>query len=187
MIHYDFDPAPYLALTLVAAVGWYVRKQRSARSEVRLRQLADAEELLRMHATSLERFLDDPDAPRELKGLLIDFSDSMNEPEVVQNLAEWIAARRLDRPIETDEMKAVGAAIAELRSRRPDLVEEFDTAIITAVSGANLRWPESAALFESVFPRIVATQKRDVAIAVTVTRLRPGVLFSIRPTPTAMA
>jgi hypothetical protein len=84
-------------------------------------------------------------------------------------------------------MKAVGAAIADLRSRRPDLVEEFDTAILTAVGGANLRWPESAALFESIFPRIVTTPKRDAAIAVTVTRLRPGALFSIRPAPGAVA
>jgi hypothetical protein len=44
-----------------------------------------------------------------------------------------------------------------------------------------LRWPESAALVEYAFPRLLTTPKRDAAIAVTVTRFRSGVPFSVRP------
>jgi hypothetical protein len=131
-----------------------------------------------MQRCLLERFLDDEAAPSELKHLLIEFSDVMSQPEAVGKLTEWAAGRPFDQPLDTEETRAVGAMVTALRNRNLDLAGRFDAAVITAVAGASLRWPESAALFDCTFPRLVTTPKRDVAIAVTVTRFRPGMPFS---------
>jgi hypothetical protein len=181
MIDLAQDLSPILAMVIGSAAAWYARSQAAARTTDRVRRLNEAADLLDLHARSLERFLDDKAAPVELKRLLLDFSDIMGEREAVVRLAEWASTRPFEEPIDTEETRVISEAVANLRSHRLDLVERFDAAIITAVAGASLRWPESAALFEAAFPRLVTTPKRDVAIAVTVTRLRTGMPFSLRP------
>ena len=118
--------------------------------------------------------------------MLLRFSDVMNERETVRKLTDWATMRKVEQSTDTDETTAISAALETLRRRDPDLADKFDAAVITAVAGASPRWPESAALFETAFPRLMFTPKRDAAVAVTATHLQPGMPYSIKP-PSAMA
>jgi|SRR5579862_5443881 len=172
---------PILAVAMIAAVAWYFRSRESARTTERTRQLNQAADYLEMHARWLGRFLEDPKPASELKELLLSFSDVMNERETVRKLTEWATTRPFEQSIDTDETKAIAVALESLRARDADLADKFDAAVISAVAGASFRWPENAKLFETAFPRLMTTPKRDVTIAVTATRLRPGTPFSVRP------
>jgi hypothetical protein len=143
--------------------------------------------MLRQHAATLERFLDDPAAPAELKRLLIGCSDAMADKETAEKFVRWAATRPLNEPVDTEDSRATERALAEMRGHRPDLVDDFATAAFTAVISASLRWPETADSFEKAFPRLVATPRRDVAIACTAISFRTGVPFSIKSPEHVMA
>jgi hypothetical protein len=179
--------SPLLAGVIIATVTWFARAQRGARFSRRAEQLKQSKEALEVHAAALERFLDDPAPARELKRLLISVSDAVADRETVMKMTEWFASRSIQEPLDNEETRLIDRALATLRERRPDLVEDFSTSILTAIVGSCLRWPESAAMIEHAFPRLVTTPKRDVTIAVTATRLRPGAPFSMRPAMPAVA
>lgn len=175
------DLTPMLAVALASVVVWHVRTRATARSSQRLRQLREAAEFIEAHVRAMRRFLEHPDATDGLKALLVQCSAMLEDRGAVERLVEWAATRTLDEPLDLDETRAVRGELAQLRARNPDLTDAFDTAIISAVAGASLRWPESAARFEAAFPRLAAAPQRDAAIAVTLTRLQPACLFSVRP------
>lgn len=187
MIEYGQDLSPVLGALIIAAVAWYARMNANWRAVKRTRQMEQAAEIMHEQARNLEKFLDDPAAPRELKRLLIEVSDAMGERDVARKIAEWASSRPLDQPVDTDETRAIGEAIDFMGKTRPDLVESFGTAIFTAVVGASLQWPETAAILEQTLPRLVVTPKHNAAIAATATSFRPGLPFSMRPPQESMA
>lgn len=172
---------------MVAVVAWFFRMQSNWRAAKRTRQLNQAAELLDQHALLLERFLDDRASPSDLKRLLITVSDTMTERDAVRRFAKWASERPLTEPPSNEDTRATEAALTALRGHRPDLADDFTTALLTVVSGALMSWPESAELLEKAFPRLLGTPRRDVAIAVTATRFRPGVPFSMKPPMAVMA
>lgn len=187
MTMFSYDLSPYLAVILVSAVLWFLRSRSRERHLARVRQLDEAAELLDQHAEALERFLAAPAAPRELKTLLIEFSDVMADREIVEKTAAWAASRPFRQPVESYEADVLFAHFSSLRESRPDLADDFTLAIVTASMGATLRWPASAMLFDRMYPRIAATPKREVAIAVTATSFRAEMPISMRPPIAAAA
>jgi hypothetical protein len=154
----------------------------SGRTKERVRQLSEAAELLKYHAGALERFLDAPQPDVDLKRLLIWFSDSMAERAVVEKLTEWSASREFAQPMEeTEETQRIQESLNFLRERYPDLSDDFSAAIYTAASGACLRWPESAAMFDRAFSRIATTPRRDLVIAIAAKNFRRDLPFSLGP------
>jgi hypothetical protein len=178
---------PILAAAIVAAIVWFLREQSTRAAMIRTRQLVQASAFLEIHASVLELILDDPDAPIELKKLVISVSDAMSDRNIVEKLAEWASTRALAQPVDTEESRAIDGILTPLWINRPDLAANFAKVVVTAVTGASLRWPESAALFEQVFPRLMITPKCEVAIAATATSMRSLGPFSLRPTASAMA
>lgn len=187
MMHLTQNLSPVLAALLIATVAWFARTHAGTHACRRLRQLNQAAELLDAHARALERFLDDPAAPDALKRILLSCSDAVADRDALGKLIAWAASRPLEQPADTDETRSASDALACLASHRPDLAEDFATAVMTAVAGASLRWPESAALFDSAFARLVATPRRDVAVAVTAAAFRAGAPFSLRHAAPAAA
>ena len=155
------DLAPVFAGVIVASAVWYMRVRVSLQSRQRVWQLEQAADLLLVHNKLLERFLDAPSAPVELKRLVISFSDLMTDREMVREIAEWASKRPFDRPEETEETRSIQDLLSRMGS---DLVEDFGVLIVSAVVGAALRWDESAALIETAFPRLVAAPQRNMAV-----------------------
>jgi hypothetical protein len=187
MIDIFQDPSPVVIMALMMLLALFIRMRAAEKSRAHVLQLTEAADLLETHARSLEAFLDDPASPVILKRLLLTFSDAMADRAIVEKLGEWAASRPFDQPIESEEATEVQASLEALRGLRPALVENFTTTVLTAATGASLRWPESAALFSRAFPRMIGTPKRDIAIAVTATRLGFGTPFSVRSPAAAMA
>jgi hypothetical protein len=173
------DLSPALAAAVAAGGIWSWRHRHRNRHDARAQQLREAAALLDAHASSMARFLgaDGPDL--ELKRLLISFSDAMADRETVARFAEWACSARSDAETDRDILET-------LRTADPDLADEFRTAIMTAAMGASLRWPESAAHFETTFAKLALVAKSDVAIAMTASRLREPTLGTREPLP-AMA
>ncbi len=181
------DLSPLLAALLVVTVAWFVRTWAGARSRRRLWELHEAAEFLDTHARALERFLDDPAAPTVLKRLLLSCSDTATDREAVGKLIAWAASRPLDQPADMEQVGAASDALTRVAAHRPELAEDFAIAVMTAVAGGSLRWPESAALVDSAFMRLATIPKHDVAIAVTAASLRAGAPFSLRQAAPAAA
>lgn len=178
---------PITAAVLVVCVLLFFRLRGVRANQTRISQLTLARECLDRHAAALEQILDDPTAPAELKKLAIEVSDAMNDRAVVKKFFEWGDARAFEAPADSEGIQAVEAVLAPLRGERPDLVENFSVAVITAVVAAGLRWADGKALSELLFPRLMAAPKRDVAIAATATSLRFNGPFSVRPATPAIA
>ena len=187
MIQFRPDLLPILVAAFMVAIIWFLRTQNARKSATRLQQLRVASECLDKHATALAQILDDPHAPIDLKRLAISVSDAMGDRIVAQKIAAWVSTRPIDQPLDTEDTRAIDAMLAPLRSSRPDLIEAFSMTVVTAVASASLRWPESTILFEQVFPRLMTTPRRDVAIAATAASLRSNGPFSLRPVAPVLA
>jgi hypothetical protein len=174
--------SPLLAATIIAIVVWFFRARANDRAEARASQLAEAAKLIQLHAGLLEQFLAHPAPDVELKRLLVLFSDAVADRGIVEKLAEWSASRTFAQPLEeTDETIRINKSLALLREHHSELADDFGMIIFSAASGACLRWPESAALFDRAFSRLVATPRRDIVIAVTAKGFRRDMPFSLRP------
>jgi len=179
--------SPVLLGIIVAAVVWFMRVQAASKSRAHVRQLDQAAELLSEHNGATERFLDDPDAPADLKRRVISFSDAMTDRGMARTMAEWACSRPLRRTAKTDDMRSIEDQLTVLGVRRPDLAEDFAVAILAAVVGAALRWPDSAALIEQAFPRLVATPQRDMAVVATAAVMKPALVFAMKPVAAGVA
>jgi hypothetical protein len=180
MILLSSDLAPALAAILVAAVAWFIRTQSRARHETRVAQLRQATALIHQQAEASERFLASPAAPIDLKALLVAFNDAMADRASVEKWAIWAASRPSYAPIELAGTEALAAQLATLRHEHAELAEDFTTAVFSAAMGASLRWPETAKLFDRMFPHLLTTPGRDVVMAVTATGFQ-----SAAPAPAA--
>lgn len=161
-------PDPRILAALVAilmAVGFYfLRRDRHRASAHRVARLNRVAELLSEHAVALQHFLEDTDAPAELKALLIGFSDAMEKESVAVGMAEFFA--RLKDLSLSSEAQTLLATTAELQRTRPDLADWFARAIGTATAAGFLRWEEAARHFESAMATIVADPRRECVAAV---------------------
>jgi hypothetical protein len=180
------DLSPFLFAIIIASIMWFTRITAKKRADDRVRQLLEAGELLKSHADALERFLDAPAPDRDLKRLLIWFSDAMADRATVDKLTEWSASRDFAQPMEeTEETVRIQELLNFLREHHPALGEDFSTAIFTAAAGACLRWPESAAMFDQAFARIATAPRRDLVIAIAAKNFRPEMPFSLKHALTA--
>ena len=161
-----------LGIAGLVAVFLVARAARHAGTARRIRQLDDAAELLRQHADALEQVLADHEAPTDLKVLLLRFSDLMADRDAVNDFGQWLSDRPISSPLDSDETRAIDATLSRLVATRPDLAEAFVGGVLTALFGAFLRWPESAAVLDRVGPSVVATRCRGVGVAVTAMSFR---------------
>lgn len=171
---------------LVLFTLYQLRQASHAASQRRVRQMVEASAFLEQHARALEKFLDDPDAPKELKVALIEASDALADRAVVKSMADWIALRPVEAPMDGPRASAMREALENLSRTRSDLSANFATAVITGAIGAFLRWPESASLFDQVGARIAADPQREIDFAVTAASLRANTGFGLRPVMPAM-
>lgn len=184
MITFSQNLWPALVCILVTVISWSWLVERRNRSAARVMQLRDAATYLKQHGAALESFLSDPDAPLQLKQLLLMVSDAMSDREIVDLLARWAATSQFDADVESAESKDMLDQLRGLQDQRPDLFDHFIIGVATAIAGATLRWPETAAIAERMFGRLATTPQRD-AIIVTVTKFRPNGPFSMRPATAA--
>jgi len=185
MIDLGQNLSPFLMAGIIVGIFWHARMDAHSRAVERMRQLEQATNLLRSHAAALETFLGHPDAPASLKKVLILVSDAMADREVALRMAKWVASRPLGASMENEESQALEFILRKLQQEEPELADLFSMAVMTGVAGASLRWSETAALFDRISPRLVATPRRDVAIAVTASTLRSDALFSLKSVPMA--
>ena len=179
----------FLSFACVAvAFIWYLRVHARSQNRVRIRQLNEAADLLRLHARMLEKFLGDPAPSRDMKAFLLRFSSAMTDSELVYRLAECLSQLPLEVPDESAETRDLQTSLDALRQTHPDLAQAYATAVLAGVSGAVLRWQKTAALFDSVGSHIAANPQREVAVAVTTAAsLRSGSKLGLPPRVPAIA
>ncbi len=99
--------------------------------------------------------------------LLRAYDDAMTDQTGVAKLAEW-ADSGADAPdADTD---AYAADLTALRVKRPDLAEDFATAVFSGAMAASLSHPQTAARIDHKFAHLLAAPRRVVAMAVAATR-----------------
>src|ERR1019366_7770013 len=122
-----------LAIAAVVAVFLGARAVQFAKTARRVRQLDDAAELLKRHPDALEQVLADRDAPTDLKVLLLRFSDLMADRDAVNDYAQWLSARPLSSPLDSDEIRAIDETLSRLLETRPDLADAFVSGVLTGL------------------------------------------------------
>ncbi len=182
MMHLTFSSsAPMLTITgtSLIALCWYICARAASASQQRIDRLRQVAIFLDRHADLLDEFLTAPEAPQELKDLLVAFSDAMAHKEIVLAVAESMARRTsLSTPFSPETM-ALLSALDDLRRQRSDLVDIFYHAVGTGVAAALLRWPESDRAIELAATRAIADPRRSIATATESARLGAGIRFGM--------
>jgi len=145
----------------------------------RIENLNKAAELLESHARHLERFLDDPNAPRALKTMLMHFSEAMADREAVCEWVSWMSRQPIELPNQDEATKDVVTLVEKMRREQPQLAQAFSSATVCGAFAAILRWPESAAHFDQSGPVMVADANQEIAVAVHAARMKHRPLFDV--------
>lgn len=179
----DYAP-PILTGVLLLVVLWDLRSRKTSQFKTHSQHLRQSSALFQAYEKAIERFLANSSAPITLKKLLISHSDAMSDRQTVLILAQLIVNSSNSTEILPDDEEIVNQ-IRHLESLSTELFSYFCVAMLTGTFAAVLRWPESAALFEEISAKIAADPKRDVGMAITVSRIRRSDLpFSVaQPSP----
>lgn len=163
--------SPILTGVLLLVVLWNLRSRKASQFKTDRQHLKQSSGLFQAHAKAIERFLESSSAPISLKRILVNHSDAMSDRKMVQNLAQLIVNSSLS-PENLPDDEEIVIQLRQLEALSPDLFSSFCVAMLTGTFAAVLRWPESAVLFEEISAKIVADPKRDVGMAITVSRIR---------------
>lgn len=176
--------APVLTGVLLLVVLWNLRSRKASQFKTHIQHLKQSSALFQAQEKAMERFLASSSAPTTLKNLLIDHSDAMSDRKTVYTLAQLIVNSNNSMEIFPDDEEIVNQ-IRHLETLSAELFSCFCVAMLTGTFAAVLRWPESAALFEEISAKMAADPKRDVGMAITVSRIRRSDLpFSVaQPSP----
>lgn len=181
----DYAP-PFLTGVLLLIVLWDLRSKKASQFKIHNQHLRQSSVLFQAYEKAIERFLSNNLAPLTLKKLLVSHSDAMSDRETVYTLAKLIVNSSSPPEIFPDDEEIVNQ-IRYLESLDSELFSCFCVAMLTGTFAAVLRWPESATLFEEISAKMAADPKRDVGMAITVSRIRRSDLpFSVAQTSPAM-
>lgn len=149
-----------------------LRTRRRQSHNARMQKYRDAADLLNRHAEALALVLDAPETPDNIKRVLFQCSEGFSDKTVVIELAKWMSGRNIADVGNSAEKSALDEDFAAFKSAQPDLANAFVIAVLCGVMGSVLRFPESAALFNQVGPRIVANPKPDLTLAVMAAKMQ---------------
>ncbi len=130
----------------------------------RTEQIELATTLLKQHSCSLELFVNDPASPDSLVDMLLWFSEAADD----QDIARVIATDYLNEvsPETSDSARLLIKDLESLEGIRPDLVEEFRSAVSSGLTSMFLRWNDTAQLFDRLVAKTMAVSpKREIVVA----------------------
>ncbi len=151
-----------LSAGVVAAAA--VMKDYGRKSMRRVKELHDAAGALTDHFSALEKFVDDPDAPRELSAFLLDFSDAIEDGNVADAMIAKLSPRE-PRPHISGELGEITRQLDALRLKRRDLVVLFDVAVGSGLTAMFLQSDHNADSFETVSRRFTSDPDYEIVAA----------------------
>lgn len=187
---YMFDP--YSLLIFLAGVALGIAYIRSVRRRRKLRHraqnLRNATFLLTEHYDALERFLSDPASPELARQRLIDLNDIMASEHLSRSFVQLMVDRKQDgsrgkRQAANDDSESIIKVVTQLERHRPDLAEDFHTALAAGVSSMFLRWRGLDKYIVTALPWAAAHRRQDIAVINTVAHYQTVSGRDKTPTP----
>jgi len=112
----------------------------------RVRQLNECADLLRAHNAAVHAFIERTDVPDDLKHLLLDFSDAMDDDEAVRGVAKSMLAGNGGRS--SPRAEALNVAIRSAFAQSPEGLRVMADAVTAGFFAAFLRVPDTAKNFD---------------------------------------
>ena len=175
----SYPPATYmqaleivLATLILAAVSWlitYATKKLLRSLRQRNQELEIAHAALQQHFRSAQLFLEDPIAPKKLRGLVLSLSDAVLDKRVMRKFAASEMRRQTKlAPQDARAMEARARITTEfylLEQNNPDLFAHFSLAVTEAFRYAFYMYPSSrTALFQQTSSGKAAVERlADIA------------------------
>jgi hypothetical protein len=154
----------------VAFAAHVFLSRRAARHRQRTRELKQACRALAAHYDALEKVVNDPAAPIEIKNALRDMSAAIPIRMAAQYFAlEWANRPPADAEIQ-DDRGLLRAEVRKLGGSHPDLLDEIEKAIKNGLIALFLRWPETASMFPSLMVDLSTDDRREIDTVVRVSR-----------------
>ena len=136
----------------------------SSQFRMRTIDLTSAAEALDAHYDAVARIVDDPAVSDKFKDGLLLLSGSVSDREIArQLLASFYDGSLFKAPID-DDASLTQAELERLKAHRPDLLQDFQTAIGAGLAALFLRWPETAAIFKQMAASMAADQRKEITL-----------------------
>lgn len=158
MTNYD-DVLLAVVVALVVVCACLVLQIALMRLKRRTVELETAKQALASHYDAMSMLVDDPATPTVVLEFLEDFSEVISRREVCNRLVKSLVT-----PDTEKGSSVVMSEIVRLQKSRPDLVENFNKALMNGIVVVFARWPGNF----SKLPQMVAIlgdPKKDVQIA----------------------
>lgn len=160
-----------MAASLAVAFGGIASayfSYRTAKHREREQQLKRAESALTRHYDAVERISADPAVSENFKIFMLSLSELISDRRVAGYAVQEMVEGRLfvNKPVSEDTEFL--QELRRLRDTRPDLIDDIESAVSTAIFALIFRWPETASVGTEFFARALENERTGIR---TVTKL----------------
>jgi len=167
----DAQIAPLVALAASLFALCVDLRRRVGRHRRRTRDLRTCAELLDQHQASLEKFIQSPDAPTQLKSALLNFSEVTSDREKAHSVVAAMCSGEVRTQRDAEAARSINKALESLRASHPELAQDFDTAVSSAAAAMLFRWAETADLFRDYVTKVITDSRKGKDLFVRAARL----------------
>jgi len=155
-----------VAAVLVAIL--YATNAKVARSRRRAQDLEFVAKHLNSHLEAMRVFVENPDAPADLRYKLLMFSKVVSDREIATDIVQQAcAAGGAYEPAPESALVRITDDLAELASRDMALTKAFEKAVSSGIVAMFFRWAETADVFHETITRALPGGSQQTAIFAT--------------------
>ncbi len=135
--------APLTAFVIAIVTAW-VFKRKVTKHRERLHDLQETHRAMIAHYNAMDKIIADNTVPDEVKRAMFTVTNALDNRKLAQRMCEFVTANKY--PLSKDTK--LEDAIAKLRNDKPEIINDIETAMSTALFIVMLRWPETSRQFK---------------------------------------
>ena len=158
MFDLQMTVAPLAAFLVGILVSWSY-KRRIAQHRERLRDLQETRKAMLSHYDAMDRIIAHEAVPEKIKRSMISVTNALNDRELAIKMCALLTTK--PRSIKSSGFED---AVSKLRIERPDVMDDIETAMSSALFIVMLRWPETSKQFKQFVVSSMVSEHREATV-----------------------
>ncbi|WP_288425456.1 hypothetical protein [uncultured Agrobacterium sp.] len=151
--------APLTAFIIGVLAAWYFKRRISKHRE-RIHDLKETHKAMVAHYNAMDKIIADDAVPEKIKRSMFAVTNALGNRKLAQRMCEFVIANKHKMTKDTDFEET----IAQLRNVRPEIINDIETAMSTALFIVMLRWPETSSKFKQFVVSSMMNEHKETTI-----------------------
>ena len=159
MFDLQMTVAPLAAFLVGILVAW-TYKRRIAKHRERLQDLQETRKALLSHYDAMDRIIAHEAVPETIKRSMVSVTNALNDRRLARKVCESLATSRPKTP----KSSGFEEAVSKLRVEKPEIMDDIEAAMSSALFVVMLRWPETSKQFKQFVVSSMINEHRETTV-----------------------